>query len=144
MAIDSSNDNLNITNPIIFKRDKNKFQHIQLTLSLSFLFITVLYLTYMILQNNGSQLLNILAIAMALMLSISMDMVITLYEISNRNSKKIEYDFSIVILIIFSAGILAFNEMSKIDSQYGLVSIFYSILVVFEFINIMISLNSNR
>ena len=144
MAIDSSNDNLNITNLIIFKRDKNKFQHIQLTLSLSFLFITVLYLTYLILQNNGSQLLNILAIAMALMLSISMGMVITLYEISNRNSIKNEYDFSIVILIIFSAGILAFNEMSKIDSQYGLVSIFYSILVVFELINIMISFNSNR
>ncbi len=144
MAIDSSNDNLNITNLIIFKRDKNKFQNIQLTLSLSFLFITVLYLTYLILQNNGSQLLNILAIAMALMLSISMGMVITLYEISNRNSIKNEYDFSIVILIIFSAGVLAFNEMSKIDSQYGLVSIFYSILVVFEFINIMISFNSNR
>gem|GEM_PF-926819 len=144
MAIDSSNDNLNITNLIIFKRDKNKFQHIQLTLSLSFLFITLLYLTYLILQNNGSQLLNILAIAMALMLSISMGMVITLYEISNRNSIKNEYDFSIVILIIFSAGILAFNEMSKIDSQYGLVSIFYSILVVFELINIMISFNSNR
>jgi len=144
VAIDSSNDNLNITNLIIFKRDKNKFQHIQLTLSLSFLFITVLYLTYLILQNNGSQLLNILAIAMALMLSISMGMVITLYEISNRNSIKNEYDFSIVILIIFSAGILAFNEMSKIDSQYGLVSIFYSILVVFELINIMISFNSNR
>ena len=144
MAIDSSNDNLNITDLIIFKRDKNKFQNIQLTLSLSFLFITLLYLTYLILQNNGSQLLNILAIAMALMLSISMGMVITLYEISNRNSIKNEYDFSIVILIIFSAGILAFNEMSKIDSQYGLVSIFYSILVVFEFINIMISFNSNR
>ena len=144
MAIDSSNDNLNITDLIIFKRDKNKFQHIQLTLSLSFLFITVLYSTYLILQNNGSQLLNILAIAMALMLSISMGMVITLYEISNRNSIKIENDISIVILIIFSAGILAFNEMSKIDSQYGLVSIFYSILVVFEFINIMISFNSNR
>jgi len=144
VAIDSSNDNLNITNLIIFKRDKNKFQHIQLTLSLSFLFITLLYLTYLILQNNGSQLLNILAIAMALMLSISMGMVITLYEISNRNSIKNEYDFSIVILIIFSAGILAFNEMSKIDSQYGLVSIFYSILVVFELINIMISFNSNR
>ncbi len=143
MAVHNQDGNTISANLTLTWRNRLTFQNIQEILSISSLVITSFYLIYLIFHDHGFPVLYVLTSAMTIMLVASMGTIITIsYRTENKNSPKIGYDFSMIMLILLSSGVLAFNEMSKIDPQFGLISIFYSVLIVLELMNILVSFNS--